>query len=130
MPCNSDYLEPTHRERELQRAALLLVFVKNKLGISISDELLSSSTDQWCHNDYIPELCSYIKNMTPNQLKTIVYNGRDAMSRALADWWEEHMTADAERIKRERKQKQEKKLVEKAKAKLTEKELQALKKYL
>jgi hypothetical protein len=36
--------------------------------------------------------------MTPEQENRIVYNGRDPMSRRLADWWERHEEIDRQRL--------------------------------
>ena len=34
-------------------------------------------------------LCTLIRNMSEEQRDRIVYNGRDPVSRRLADWWDE-----------------------------------------
>jgi len=39
-------------------------------------------------------LCDAIRELDEDQLNSIVYNGRDRESRALADWWDEHRAND------------------------------------
>lgn len=39
-------------------------------------------------------LCNTIKDFTDAEQQTILYNGRDPMSRRLATWWEEHERLD------------------------------------
>lgn len=94
MPCNSDYLDPTTRERELQRAAKLLVFVLECLHEKPSAAIVEASKDQYCKVDYVAALCGWIRTLTKEQRDAIVYDGRNKTSRDLADWWEEHQEAD------------------------------------
>lgn len=51
---------------------------------------------------HVEMLCSLIRAMTEPELNAIVYNGRDPMSRKLADWWEEHKAEDEKRIEIEK----------------------------
>jgi hypothetical protein len=68
--------------------------------------------------------------MTEDQLNTIVYNGRDATSRDLADWWDEHEEADRKREAKEQEQARQRALAESAMQKISREELAALKKWL
>lgn len=99
MPCNSDYLEPTRRERELQRTARLLVYVNDNLHRVNRLPLLHAATDIYCRADYVPQLCAAISQMDEQERERIVYNAHDATSRDLADWWEEHQRADGRNTK-------------------------------
>ena len=130
MPCRSDYMEPTHKEIELQRAARLLQWVYIKLEVPLSEKLNKAADDKWCKDDFVPELCRTIRGLNETQLNEIVYNARDYTSRNLADWWEEHEAADRAREERERKEAEEKALAERAMQKITKEELAALKKWL
>ncbi|MES3005284.1 MAG: hypothetical protein V4690_04270 [Patescibacteria group bacterium] len=128
MPCRSDYLEPTTREQELQRAAKLLVYVRRKMGIEPEDWALSQSGNIYANDDRaVIELCAALTSMTSDVLETIVYNPHDAESRDLADWWEVHQAADAEREKREAEQAQDEETKKSALAKLSPAERKALK---
>jgi len=104
MTCST---EPTVRERQKKEAATLLVFVMNNLGKPIYETLKSAASSLYGGSvdgdAVVAELCAAIRSMTPKQLDAIVYNGRDKMSRRLADWWEEHQEEDIKREARDRK---------------------------
>ncbi len=108
MPCNSDYLDPTNREAELQRAAKLLVYVYEKLNLEVPSYVKKASKDVYCKDDRsVSRLCSILDAMPPDTLDRIVYNAKNKTSRDLADWWEEHQQADREREVEEDRQKQQ-----------------------
>mgnify|MGYP003333131810 CR=1 FL=1 len=130
MPCRSDYMDPTHKEIELQRTAQLLRFVYVKLELPVSEKLNKAAGDTWCKDDFVPELCRTIRGLNEAQLNYIVYNARDKISRSLADWWEEHEAADRAREAKERKEAEEKELAKSAMQKISKEELAALKKWL
>ena len=130
MPCRSDYMEPTHKEIQLQRTAKLLRFVNVKLDLPVSKKLNEAANSSYCSDDFVPELCKTIRGLNEEQLNDIVYNARDKISRSLADWWEEHEAADRAREAKERKEAEEKALAERAMQKITKEELAALKKWL
>lgn len=130
MPCRSDYMDPTHKEQQLQRTAQLLKYVYETLEQPVSAKLNEAAQDCYCKQDYVPELCKTIRGMPARQLNKVVYNARDRVSRDLADWWEEHEAADRKREARERKEAEEKALAESAKQKISREELAALKKWI
>lgn len=130
MPCRSDYMDPTHKEQQLQRTAKLLSFVYKTLNYPVHKPLKEAANDCYCKQDYVPELCRVIRNMTEDELNRVVYNARDRTSRDLADWWEEHEAADRRREAQELKEAKEKALAESAKQKISREELAALKKWL
>ena len=129
MPCNSDYMNPTERERLLQETAKLLVHVYKKQKKKIPGELQDAANDMYCKEDFVPTLCRTIKDMSATEMELIVYNSHDATSRRLADWWEEHMAADKKRISKEESSRKQLALAKKAMSKLTEAELEALENY-
>lgn len=107
MPCRSDYMEPNEREKESQRVAMLLIYTVEKLGSGkVSGKLVKTATDPYGNvvrlDRDTAELCSLIRSMNPEQLNRIVYDGRDANARKLADWWEHHEEADKLREANER----------------------------
>lgn len=134
MPCNSDYMNPTRREAELQETAKLLVYVKEKMGEEIPDDLLAASKDMYCSKDYVPQLCEAVCGLNEFWSSKIVYDGRSSTSRKLADWWDRHQAADFQRSlkaaekSKKRKENQES-LVQTAMSKLNKEELGALAKY-
>ena len=97
MPCRSDYMEPTHKERLLQETAVLYAYALNELGEKVPDTVHQAATDQYCRVDFVPELCRLIRNMSGDECDRIVYNPRSKISRSLADWWEKHEEADRKR---------------------------------
>lgn len=104
MPCNSGYLNPSERERELQRAAKLLIYVYDILGVTVNNQLQKTADDIYATRDYVPSLCHEIRSMNKENFNRIVYDARNPLSRDLADWWERH---EAEDTKRERAEKME-----------------------
>jgi len=126
MACNSDYLSPTERERKLQEAAKLLIFVCEKLSITISPDLRETAKNMYATQDYIPQLCAVIKQMSADQLDAIVYNARDKTSRKLANFWEEHQAADKKRELEEAAAQDKQKLRKQLLSFLTDAELEAL----
>lgn len=114
MPCNSDYMNPTGREKALQQTAKLLNFVYGRLGISSSNKLIEAAKDQYCSKDYVKELCRVISGLDAGDLAVIVYNARDKTSRELANWWEEHQEADKVRKAEELTKTEQKELAKQA----------------
>lgn len=109
MPCNSDYMHPTQTEKNSRKVAEHLIFVYEQLDfperpdlVEVANHIYGSKTRL---DEMVAELCGIIRDMTPDQLDRIVYNGRDPQSRKLADWWEEHERADREREQAERESK-------------------------
>lgn len=129
MPCKSDYLEPTQRERQLQLAAQLYQWVLAQEGCVAAARVKAAAHDPYCKDDFVPELCTLLRNMPKDRREALVYNAHDPMARKLADWWEEHQKADTLREEHEARMAESKrmaKLKEQALAKLTEEEIAAL----
>ena len=103
MPCNSDHLEPSQRERELQNAAQLYIYVLEQMKKPVPVKVRRAAQDAYCNDDgpYI-KLCSTLRSLDGEEFERIVYdNARDPRARRLADWWEQHQKDDAARKKRE-----------------------------
>lgn len=128
MPCNSDYLEPNIREKELQRTAKLLVFFQQEIGENPEGWLLEEAENIYCQTSRIvPILCGKLKwwkANRPDVFERIVY-GRDRNSRDLANWYEDHERADREREAHEAADRQKELLKEKAWLKLSPEERKA-----
>jgi hypothetical protein len=142
MPCTNDYPEPTSENRKLQNTAkMVLSFYERAVAAGYSKSVVSKTAlrhakdaaeDEYCRMDLAPVLCSAmneVKSEKPKLFDEVVYDARSRASRELADWWEEHERADAERLRREAKQKKQAALVESARAKLSDKEYAALKEH-
>lgn len=104
MPCNSDYLRPSEREREHQRAAKLLAYVCEFTGTETPEWLAKEARDLYAKDERtIPALCTLVTAMTDEVRERCVYNAHHPVSRDLADWWERHLAADADRLTKESK---------------------------
>jgi hypothetical protein len=108
MPCRSDYLEPTAAERETNKVAKLIIYVKSALdsrwNASPILEMAAEATypDTSLLDQYTAVLCSDIKGMNEEQKTRILYDGRFKQARELADWWERHQELDKNRNDAER----------------------------
>lgn len=107
MPCNTDHMEPTVKERQQQDAAKVLFYVKTALGRTVPGELRAAAEDVYgrgIHPDNVVRmLCECFRSMTDAEMNRIVYDGRNREARRAADWWEEHQAEDAKRMVAERK---------------------------
>jgi hypothetical protein len=127
MPCNSDYLEPSRRERELQRAAKLIIYVSSRLNRKVESWVIKEAKDCYASDDRsVPLLCELLGRLTEKQKNMIVYDARNKQSRDLADWWEEHQEADRLRLKKEEEDKEILRLQKSGLQKLTTSERRAL----
>lgn len=98
MPCSDP--EPNNRDLRANNAAELIIILCDKLGKPVPDGveyhtgygILNQAKN--CDN-YTNILCTMIKGLTKEQEDLYIYNGRDAESRKLADWWDEHKLNDA-----------------------------------
>src|SRR5262245_55475981 len=105
MPCNSDYMEPTAMEMQLQRTAKLLVWLCRKRGVPPESWVVKESRNCYAsRKDLVPSLCSMIRTLTPEQVEQYIYDAHDRTSRQLAEWWETHQRADVKRHEEEQKE--------------------------
>jgi len=126
MPCVSDYMEPTGKERKLQQTAQLLEYALFELNLPIPSKVKTASSNIYCHLDLVPDLCELITNMNDLQRDRVVYNAYNKQSRELAHWWENHQEADRKRIAADMEKADRQSLIESAKSKLTDAERKAL----
>ena len=130
MPCRSDYLDQNAREAELQRAAKLYIYVLEQLLEGVPVYARVAANEYYCKDDKpLIELCKILTKLEskePETFENIVYNGKNASSRDLANWWEDHRNADRKRVQDERAAKRKAKLRETALKKLTKAERVAL----
>lgn len=122
-------MDPTWKEKQLQRTAKLLVYVLQSRGKPVSLVLLKTSQDQYATEDFVSVLCGELREMElhyPHDFTHVVYNARNKTSRDLADWWDDHQEADREREEAEASERRLEELRRSAKAKLTPEEIEAL----
>lgn len=125
MPCRSEYLEPTQQEIESRRVAQLMLFVQRKINEVLKepkkihfsfgqDELRNIASniygDPSAVHGLTADLCDVIAELKKSDyelFERVLYDGRDASSRKLADWWESHKAFDERRIAREKREAEE-----------------------
>jgi len=127
MPCDSEYLNPTKLEKELQHTAILAKYLLDKLG-EVVPGWISKETDNYYASQerVVPFLCDRIKALSKKEVEAIIYNPHDKKARQLADWWERHQEADQHRIAMERLADETESTKQAALKKLTPKERKAL----
>lgn len=107
MPCNSDHMEARANETLSRETAKLIVWLDQKMKAKTEDWIVTASKEYYGNepevDTIVAGLCARIRAMPEDQLNTIVYNGRDATARKLADWWEEHQKADTKREAQEQR---------------------------
>lgn len=127
MPCNSDYLNPNQREREMQRAAKLLVYVHQQTGKTPPAFAVKEAANIYARDERsVVDLCRFLRAMNDDDRERLVYNAKDKLARELADWWEAHQAADAAREAGKSVEEQRKAAAKAGLAKLTDEEKKAL----
>jgi predicted DNA binding protein len=125
-------MKPSSREIRSQETAQLLLYVHNHLNTQAEKYVRDAAKDTYGNvarlDDMVVELCALLTAMHDTDRDALVYNAKDKTARRLADWWEEHLEADRKRIAQEQKAAKAKTVVETAKGKLTNAELNVLKK--
>lgn len=104
MGCNSDYMNPTTKERELRETAVLYDFALRQVygeHVKPCNKLAAALKTSYPSEDLTEELCSLLRGLDLKKFEEVVYNAREKHSRQLADWWERHLAADDQRIKQE-----------------------------
>lgn len=127
MPCNSDYLQRSTFEAELQRAAKLLIYVRSALNLPIGSWLAKAARDYYGKggDQAVIDLCSIMKRLPTEKRNQIVgAKNRDAADLNL--WWIEHQLADAARERSERDEVIEEILRQRGLSKLTPEERRVL----
>lgn len=122
MPCRCDYMEPTEREIEATLVHELLNYVNAELRrAGGTGSVITGNVDSDTE-----ALCDLLRMMSQPNEDHIVYNGRSAKARKLADWWDKHQEHDKLREAAEKHQARLRFLRETALAKLSREERQAL----
>ena len=133
MGCRNDYLNPNTKERDSKEAAQHLEYALTKLGVSVPVGVSEAARALYGNPSkldvFVVELCKLCTNMTEAQQNAIIYDGRAAKARSLATWWEIHSAADDARRAQEKREHAMKAAHAGAIAKLTEIEVDAIKKY-
>ena len=91
MGCRSDYMEPTDREKYVQKTAQNLVYVLKSLKQDVPKNIVETSENIYAQDSedlLTPKLCDLLKKMNKRHQNSIIFNGRSKESRQLAEWWE------------------------------------------
>lgn len=127
MGCNSDYMNPTGKEKRLQETAQLLMYVGEKLSIEMPKYVHEDAANIYAkHDESVPLLCKILTELPDDKRDDLIYNSKDKTARKLADWWDEHQAADNARIAKEQRAIEVDQLVESALSKLTPEEKTAI----
>ena len=112
MPCEVGPPYPDGREIVRQeRLALIYNYLKGKVGAKIGSEVA---------------LCDFMKAQPGGERHGLISDASSKGSRALADWWEEHLENDRKREQEEAAQAEEKRLRKSGLSKLTSAERRSL----
>ena len=110
MPCNSEYMRATDREVESQLVAGHLHWLYTRLGKLniITPELVKAKDDYYGNigmlDAWTADLCGLIRSLTDEQKDKLLYDGRNAKSRSIADWWDRHQAWDRRREEDEKEE--------------------------
>ncbi len=127
MPCSTDgYAPPTKHQRGLKKTAQIYVLLLILMGKKVPTDVRLASREPYGRVDFAPKMCKMISKMDEKTLNRVVYDGRNANSRKIADWWEKHQAIDKERRAREKEEAKKIELAQKALDKLTKAEAHAL----
>lgn len=136
MPCRSDDYGPTSRQEESQRVCELLVYVARWLGqyrgADLPPHVAAAAENVYGHvatlNSDTELLCRWLNDIeaVSDLADKVIYDGRNAEARKLADWWQRHQEADRLRAEREREDAERATAKASALAKLTPEERKAL----
>lgn len=108
MPCHSQYLEPSKREKEAQKVAQLLLYVWNELGkthnipTAVLEKVQHGAQSIYGGtldvDNVTALLCANCQEVELLKLEDrVIYDGRNPEARRLADWWDEHKAFDKSR---------------------------------
>lgn len=117
MPCNSDYLNPSRREKD---SVAVLGFLQecNLAGTAIGGYDRNYGNVATLSSD-VAKLCAFLKTKTPKWIK-------DHTSLELQIFWRDHQEADQQREAMEKAEHKQKMIRKRALKKLTKEERQAL----
>jgi hypothetical protein len=134
MPCRCDYMEPNRRELDSKETAENIVYLYSKIGTLVQKSQLelikAAASNQYGSPDMLEDLvkllCFEVRELTTEQMDTIVFDGKSPEARQLAEWWQAHEEADKQLAIKEKAEADKKAATKSAKAKLTKEEIRAL----
>lgn len=134
MPCQVyEDFGPSQREQESKKIIDLLIYVFRALGKPIPADVAEregkGTTNPGTADRFTQMLCLSCKTMEEDgSADKIIYDGRNAQARQLAEWWQKHQEEDAERLKQQELENRHQETLKQAYSKLTLAEIHAIKK--
>lgn len=99
------YLAPTTTERNSKEVASHIVYINRCIGQNTDKKIVKAAANKYGNISMLDsmsrQLCDTIINLTEAQANAIIWDGRNANARKLADWWETHQGADIVRLEKE-----------------------------
>lgn len=128
MPCNSDHMAPTGKERAMQDSAIYQARVLKRLGRTVPAWLKREAKNIYAKDERnVTGLCAVLKEIGKEGREKLLYSdAHDAEMRDVAAWWEEHEKADKAREAREKKARRDQKAKQEALSKLSPSDKKAL----
>ena len=115
MPCQGPTQQQYRTSRMLKKFYRMLLYVNEAyreltgqqiLTEAEKDQCVWQDDEGWPHGHVRPwfdqahaRLCKFTRELDPEHLEILMYNGHVKNARRYADWWERHQKEDAERAK-------------------------------
>jgi hypothetical protein len=91
-------MHPDKWEQESKKVAKLLIYIFESMNQSYSPKIKKAAEhvygDSKRVHKFTAKLCKKLESLDDDQLNRIVYDGRIAKARQLAQWWDDHKEAD------------------------------------
>ena len=95
MPCDCSYMEPKKHEIHQKLAANIRVWLREKLQMPISKQMVEAANHYYGAGGDPEELCEFLQSLGEEKVQKVVKsNINDPMSGKLLDWWHEHKEYD------------------------------------
>jgi hypothetical protein len=105
---------------------MLLVYVLREKGYDVPLGVERAAHNSFAGVDYSVSLCAIISVLSSEERERLVYDGHNPISRALANWWDNHEKRDRDRNQARADAETRAELVQHALGKLTPEEVTAL----
>lgn len=98
MPCYDNYPEPNADEKRSRETMVCLRYLLKALNREVPDWVDYGADNPYGSrsqsNAATAALCELITKLPEYLADKVLWNGRDANARRLADWWEDHQKYD------------------------------------
>ena len=105
MPCDCSHMEPNQHEREIIRVSKCYSTLAKRMGREVPSWIKDGANGEisfkakegyWAygHPSRIHEATAMLCALCAEAPEGLIYDGRDAAMRKVADWWDDHQEAD------------------------------------